>query len=50
MGLIMSHLEKKPSLGSTVRTSKLKNRKTALWQYLSVFNVVTKQIVLQETY
>ena len=34
----------------TVKTRKKWNRKTTLLQYLCVFNVVTKQIVLLDTY
>ena len=36
--------------GSTVITRKQWNRKTTLQQYLSVFDGVTKQIVLLDTY
>ena len=35
---------------STVITRKQWNRKTTLWQYLSVFDGVTKQIVLPDSY
>ena len=35
---------------TTVITKKLWNRKTTLSQYLSVFDVVTKQIVLPDTF
>ena len=35
---------------STVITKEKWNRKTTLWQYLNVFDGVTKQIVLLDTY